>query len=400
MGTKWKQWLSSIIPGILTLAVVFGPSKITITTKLGSEFGYSMLWIIVVAIFFMAVFTAISSRIGLATSQSVITTIKNKWGKYAGVIIGLGIFLVTVSFQAGNAIGTAVSLHELTGLSIKFWVIGSSAVCIALLFLKRFYKMLEKIMITIVILMLSSFIITCIIAQPSAMDTLKGFLPQIPDGSPPLIIAFIASTFSIVGAFYQSYLVQERKKIQSKETIKDRSLTGIVLLGIMGATVMICAAAVLHSKGIKINSITEMGQALEPLFGHKATTVFLIGLFGASFSSLLGNATLGGTLFADSLGFGYLMDGKKVKYLIAAVIIIGALIALIFGKLPLELIIFAQSVTIFIVPVIGIAMFIVSNDSRVMGAYKNTICTNIAAIAGLILIFYLAFINFQKIFFS
>lgn len=398
MKQQWKEWLASIIPGILTLAVVFGPSKMTITTKLGSEYGYSMLWIIVVAVFFMAVFTNISSRIGLATNTSALTTIKELWGKKISVIIGVGIFLVTISFQAGNAIGTGVSLQELTGINIKFWVITSSLFCIALLFLKKFYKILEKIMIAIVILMLASFVITCIIAKPSVTATMQGFVPVIPDGSAPLIIAFIASTFSIVGAFYQSYLVQERKKVQSAEVIKDRSLTGIVLLGVMGATVMVCAAAVLHSKGVKINSVSDMGQALEPLFGKMATTIFMIGLFGASFSSLLGNATLGGTLMADSLGLGNLMDGKKVKFFIAAVIFVGATIATIFGKLPLELIIFAQSVTIFVVPVIGVAMFILSNNAKVMGNYKNSILANILGAAGLLLVFYLAFINFQKIF--
>ena len=49
----WKTALQSLGPGIIIAALVFGPSKITITTMLGSKFNYSMLWIVFVAIFFM-----------------------------------------------------------------------------------------------------------------------------------------------------------------------------------------------------------------------------------------------------------------------------------------------------------------------------------------------------------
>ncbi|HOA38287.1 MAG TPA: hypothetical protein PKJ36_07800, partial [Flavihumibacter sp.] len=43
----WKKWVRSLGPGLITAALVFGPSKITITSKLGAEFGYALLWAIV-----------------------------------------------------------------------------------------------------------------------------------------------------------------------------------------------------------------------------------------------------------------------------------------------------------------------------------------------------------------
>jgi manganese transport protein len=400
MSTKLKDWSGSLIPGIITLAVVFGPSKMTITTKLGAEFGYTMLWVVVVAIFFMAIFTSMAARIGMATKQSLLNTIRLKWGSKFSAIIGIGIFLVTISFQAGNAIGSGVALAELTGTSTGLWVTLSSIIGISLLFFKRFYKILEIVMIGIVIAMLFSFLVTCIVARPSISESLAGLRPQIPEGSQKLIIAFIASCFSLVGAFYQSYLVQERaRNNKNGNEIKDRSLTGILLLGLMSIIVMICAASVLHAGNIQVNTAADMGRALTPIFGRQATMFFLIGLFGASFSSLIGNATLGGTLLADSLGYGSSMDSPKAKSFIALIIIIGAAIAILFGHIPLELIVFAQSITVLIVPLIGIALFAVSNDASIMGKYKNSQAVNIAAIAGMMLVFILAGLNIQQLFF-
>ena len=143
-----------------------------------------------------------------------------------------------------------------------------------------------------------------------------------------------------------------------------------------------------------------MAKALEPLFGSYASSLFLAGLFGASFSSLVGNATVGGSLLGDALGYGSKLDSTIVKALIALVMITGATIAIIFGKLPLELIVFAQSVTIFLVPFIGIAMYSIANDARIMGTYKNSASVKILAGLGLLLIITLALSNVKALFFK
>jgi Mn2+/Fe2+ NRAMP family transporter len=62
--------------------------------------------------------------------------------------------------------------------------------------------------------------------------------------------------------------------------------------------------------------------------------------------------------------------------------------------------VFAQSVTIFLVPFIGIAMYAIANDSQVMGAYKNSLILKIFGGLGLLLIIGLAFVNVKQLFFK
>lgn len=78
---KRFNWIHTIGPGLIVGALVFGPSKLTITSKIGANFGYDLLWIILIAIFFMAVYTIIAERIGLATDKSLLTVIGEKWGE-------------------------------------------------------------------------------------------------------------------------------------------------------------------------------------------------------------------------------------------------------------------------------------------------------------------------------
>jgi manganese transport protein len=344
-------WLRLLGPGMITAALVFGPSKVTLTSKLGADYGFDLLWIVVVAIFFMVIFTAMAARIGMASDVSFLSLIRQKWGSTVAVLSGVGVFLVCASFQAGNSIGIGISIAELFDSSPEPWIIAFNLFGIALLFFRSFYKVLERIMIGLIILMLAAFLVTFFLTKPSVSQIAGGLVPVVPAGSLGLVIAFMASCFSVVGACYQSYLMQERRRIRPNEKQSGRdSFPGILILGIMSAIVLICAASVLHPQGLKVNSGSDMAKVLEPLFGNYASVFFLIGLFGAAFSSLIGNASLGGTLMSDALGYGSSFNSKVVRGLIALVMVIGATVAVAFGSLPIQLMIFAQSITIFVVP--------------------------------------------------
>lgn len=394
---KLRSWLSVLGPGIITAALVFGPSKITITSKMGADYGFDLLWVIVLAAFFMMVFTNMGTRIGAQNEESLLQLIHKKFGRATSVIIGIGIFLVAISFQAGNATGVAISISESTGTSPKIWIVVFNIAGILLLFFRSFYNVLSKFMLVMIIVMLFAFLSTAIMTKPTFSQLADGFIPSFPTGSAGLIIAFTASCFSIVGAFYQSYLVQSRRKIAGDRPLSRNEVSGsrfgIVLLGVMSAAVLICSASVLHPQGIQVNSASEMGKALEPLLGSSAYHIFFFGLFGASFSSLVGNAVLGGSLLGDTFGFGNDLNNKTVKFFISLVMVFGSIIAFVFGKAPLELIVLAQSITIFLVPFIGIVMFLIGNDSVLMKEQVNTPLTKIWAIIGLSILILLAISN-------
>ncbi|SHG30319.1 NRAMP (natural resistance-associated macrophage protein) metal ion transporters [Fodinibius roseus] len=399
VSTITKKWLAYLGPGIITAALVFGPGSLTITSKLGAIYEYELLWVIIISTILMMAFTGMGARIGIATEHSLLQSFKKRWGKWASLFTGVGIFLVTVSFQAGNAVAAGVAFAEPLGTSTVPWILLVLVCGILLLFFKSFYKVLEKVMILMVGIMLVSFLLTLIITQPDVTQVVQGAVPSIPAGSLLLVVALVASSFSIVGAFYQSYLVQEKgwKSGEVKKVVKE-SFSGIFILGCISAMILVGSGAILYPQGIEVNSASDMGLALQPLFGNWAVSLFMLGLFGASFSSLIGNATIGGTLLADALSLGSDLSSKPVRICISLIMIAGATIAIIFGKLPLELIVFAQGITIFIVPFIGAGIFILANDKDLMGALVNKKFDNLLGIIGLLVLFGLAFGNFKNLF--
>ncbi|HEY4553867.1 MAG TPA: Nramp family divalent metal transporter [Bacillaceae bacterium] len=387
-------------PAFITSALVLGPGSITLSLKIGAIHGTQLVWALVIAVLFMMVFTEMSTRIGLAANASFIQVVKDRWGRWAGLLIGLGAFLVTSSFQAGNAIGTGIAVSTMTGMNSSVWIVVMTLIGAGLLFTKQFYAILEKMMLVLVLVMLLSFMITVILIKPTISSIFSGFVPALPSGSMGLVIAMFATTFSIVGAIYQSYLVKEKgwTLSEAESGVRD-SYLGIFILGFISFLIMIAASAILKPKGLVVNDASEMGLALEPLFGSWSTMIFMLGLFGASFSSLMGNATIGGAMLSDGLGLGSKLSKMSVRSLIILVMVFGSAIGVIFGKAPVNLIVFAQAITIVIVPGIAIAILVIANDRKIMGSLKNTTWKNTIGILGLLVLLYLAFNNLKNIFF-
>jgi manganese transport protein len=386
-----KHLLRAAGPGLITAALVFGPGSLTISTRLGAGYGYRLLWLIPVAVFFMIVFTRMAARIGISAGMPALQLIRAHYGRFAALLVAAGIFLITASFQSGNSIGAGLAVAELAGTDTGIWVMLFAALAILLLFFRSFYAILEKIMIALVGVMLVSFALTLLLVAPEPALLLRGFVPVLPEGAALLSIALTASSFSVAGAFFQSYLVRE-KGLTGDDAAGSmlESTAGIVILGLITLMVMAVAGAVLAPQGLEVRSGADMGRALEPLFGRRALEIFMIGLFAASFSSLIGNATLGGAVLADALGLGRDLRVLPVRLLIMGVVVTGAAAALLFGQLRLQLIVLAQGLTVLIAPLVAWFLHRIASDRRVMGEKRSSRFESAAARAGIGLLLLMA----------
>jgi Mn2+/Fe2+ NRAMP family transporter len=185
----------------------------------------------------------------------------------------------------------------------------------------------------------------------------------------PNIAAIVATSFSVIAAMFQVYLAQEKKwgSEQIKEGMRD-STVGIAALTLISLVVMITSAAVLGSRGIQVNSAADMAAQLEPLLGRSAMWLFCMGLWGASFSSFLGNAVLGGTILSDSLNIGGKVSSRATKYIAVVIMLIGTSVAALSSRFsPVNVIIIAQAFTVITVPLAAFMIFWLSSKRELMG---------------------------------
>jgi Mn2+/Fe2+ NRAMP family transporter len=374
-------------PAFVVGAWQFGPGNLTSAVQAGSRFGYSLIWVIVVSTALMIMFTDMSVRIAIVSHGSLIETVKQILGRAVGGAAGLGVFAITLMFSVGNAVGSGLGLSLVLGGSPVWWTLTCTAVVATVLFARRLYGVIEKVLLTVVATMAVSFVVTAVLSRPSWTGAAAGLLPTIPPGTGLLLVALVGTNFSINAAFYTGYASRERglRRDQYRETTLVDTIPGIVAPGIMTALVIIASAAVLGGRG-QGASLAQLAGVLEPIAGETGRIIFALGFFGAAFSSMIANATAGGTLLSDGLGRGNQLSSVRVRLGILGVLAFGGIVTAVVGGSPIQLIIVAQALTVVVAPLLGVLLVILANNRRLMGDLRNRWWQNAIAVLGLVAI--------------
>lgn len=384
--------LRSIGPGLVTACVVIGPGSILTSSKVGSSEGFSKIWVVVLAVFFMMTYITLAARLGVVTQQSTGDLIAKRAGRWLSVLIGFSIFFISAAFQFGNNLGVHSALA--TYADFDYWVVVFNAVSILFVFAFRdLYRTIERLMSWLVGLMLISFAFNLWFAKPQLSELARGLLPSggVSEVGLPLL-GLVGTTFVISAAYFQSYLVRFKGwTTQNLRTGLTDARVGSLLMLLITLMIMSTAAAVLRGK--ELASVSDVAGQLQPLFGEKGRAIFCIGLFSAAFSSFIVNSMIGGFILADSLKLGSMPEDKGPRILTAVVLVIGMFFALYViktGVKPVAAIVAAQAVTVIAAPLMAIALLWLTNLPSVMGEYRNGKLMNLAAGAGLVLLILMA----------
>lgn len=388
-----KSFLKSLGPGFITAAVVIGPGSITVASKIGAGIGTQLLWAVIIAGSFMMLYTAMSARIGALNQQSLLSLMAAHYGRWLAVTVGLLAFIVCASFQMGNYLACSTALTTLTGIHEIIWVIVVGALALIFVFAaKRLYQALEKVMLALVFFMLVAFLGNLIVARPNLGEVFAGFIPN-PWPSPMtgLVIAMVATTFSVVAALYQSTLAQQKGwgPDDLRTGLRD-TMAGIAVLIGISMVITITSASVL--RGNTIGNAADMANQLEPLLGRGSMILFSLGFLAASFSSTIVNAMIGGGLLADSLGLSSDINRWPTRLFTALAMAVGLAAGVYTMKTssPIDGIILAQKSTILAVPLCALVIVMMANDRRVVGRHRNSIFANIWAGGALLILLWMS----------
>ncbi|MBS3180499.1 MULTISPECIES: Nramp family divalent metal transporter [unclassified Pseudoclavibacter] len=382
----WQQ-LALIGPAFVAGAWQFGPGNLTTAVQAGSSYQYALIWVIAVSTVLMIFLTDMSVRLGIKSPVSLIASIKDHLGKPLGVVAGVGVFLITLCFSVGNAVGSGLGLSMLVeGSSPVMWTAICTLGVAAVLFIRSIYNVIEKVLIGIVALMAICFVVSAFVVNPDWAEAGRGLIPTAPEGSWLLIVALVGTNFSINAAFYTSYGTKERGR--TEEDYRDVTLVdtipGIIAPGIMTGLVIVVAAGALGKTAETATSITGLAAIFEPLAGPVGGFIFALGFAGAAFSSMIPNAIAGGTMLSDAFGRGGSANTITARVTSGFILAFGLAVTLIFQTSPVELIVLAQALTILVAPILAALIIIMANRRSLMGEMRNKWWQNLFGIFGLV----------------
>ncbi len=386
--------LRRVGPGIITASVVLGPGSIVAASKAGAVGGYRLLWLLVVSALFMAAYTSMAARLGCVLEVSPLTYVSARAGRWLALLAGLSAFFVTAGFQSGNNIGIAVALDAATGVPKAFWPIAFTLISLFFLFFaRRVYAVIERLMALLVAVMIVCFFANLLRAGPSLRGVASGLSPKMADGDGLIARGMLATTFSIIAAFYQAYLVQAKR--WGREDLADAvhdAWAGIVILGLISAAILVGAAETLHGAAGGFATVEQLARQLAGLLGPWARLVFSCGLAAAALSSFLVNAIIGGGMLADGLGLDPSMDSRATRILAAFVMLAGCAVAcstFIYGTGTTTAVLVAQASTLLAAPLCAVMLLALTSSEKTMGDLKNKPASVFLGLGGLAVILWL-----------
>jgi len=384
-------------PGFLVAAAFIGPGTVTSATLAGSEFGYAFIWVVALSIFAAIVLQEMTGRFSLSTRIDVAAALgkftANKWLRSALKMLALlAIVVGCAAYEAGNIVGGGMGLEILTNVKGIVWVLMISIIA-ALLLIWNNYKLIEKFLIALVVIMGISFFISCLIVKPNILKIVQGFIPQIPAGdkSIRLILALLGTTVVPYNLFLHSSAIL--KKWQNKSDIpamRTDTFLSIGLGGIITISIIVTASAAFFLKGMAVQTPADLSLQLQPLFGKLARVFFGIGMFAAGISSAI-TAPYAAAWTAKGL-FGWKEKDWRFTFTFLFVIAFGAFAGTLSIN-PIQLILVAQVTNALLLPVVSLFLVYLLNKNEV-GVFKNTLVQNFLFLIVFIIIL---LINLKKI---
>ena len=192
-------WWRSIGPALITACVVFGPGSLLISSNVGADYGYELLWLLILTGVLMGTYMTMAARIGVVGGATPCTLIAGRLGRPAAAVIGINLCLICSAFQFSNNLAVAAAFDTMgvarlfgdpgqmtertqnlinTGALLAF----NAAVITFIFALGQVYRGLERIMKVMVALILVCFLVNLFVVGPDLLAVVKGLVPGLPEG--------------------------------------------------------------------------------------------------------------------------------------------------------------------------------------------------------------------------
>ncbi|CUW46984.1 MULTISPECIES: Nramp family divalent metal transporter [Novacetimonas] len=379
----WRRFLAFIGPGYMISVGYMDPGNWATDLQGGSQFGYHLLWVIMLSNLMAIVLQALAARLGIVTGRDLAQACRDHFSPVVSYALWVSCELAIIACDLAEVIGTAVALQLLFGLPlIGGCVVSIADAFIVLLLMQRGFRYLEAFIIGLLIIIAGCFVVQIIAAVPSISAMLHGFVPTTQILTDPsmlyIAIGIIGATVMPHNLYLHSSIVQtrafERTPTGQRDAIKWSTLDStiaLVLALFINAAILIVAAAAFHGSGHQdVAEISDAYRLLSPVLGVAiASTLFATALLAAGM-----NSTITGTLAGQIIMEGFLhlsLPAWARRLLTRGLAVIPVLfVTLFYGEHGVgELLMFSQVILSMQLPfaVIPLVMFV--SDREKMGEF-------------------------------
>ena len=396
---KWRRLFAFLGPAYLISVGYMDPGNWATDIAGGSQFGYKLIWVLLMSNLMALLLQSLSARLGLVRKMDLAQASRVTYPKTVNFFLYILAEIAIAACDLAEVLGMAIGLQLLFGLPL-LWGVSITVLDTLLLLVLQGYGMrkMEAFILGMVAIIGGAFFVEMVLAKPDMGELVTGFIPSLPNNKALYIaIGIIGATVMPHNLYLHSSLVQTRRIDQSNkglwQAIKYNIIDSVLALNMaffVNAAILVLAAATFYKVGMyHVEEIQDAHKLLAPMLGTKwAAILFAVALIAAGQSS-----TITGTLAGQIVMEGYLnlRIAPWLRRLITRLIAIipAFLVILYYGEketgpmLVLSQVILSLQLGFAIVPLIHLV-----SDKKKMGEFAIGIWTRIGAwlIAGIIVV--------------
>jgi Mn2+/Fe2+ NRAMP family transporter len=384
----WPRLLTAlgvIGPGLITGAAGDDAGGIATYASVGAEYGYTLLWALVLITVSLIVVQVQVARLGAVTGKGLAELIRERFGVRWTFVAMMVLLVANGAVTAAEFAGIAAA-GELFGIP-PLVSVPVAAVVVWLIVVRASYRMAEKIFLVLGAALLS-YVGAAALAGPDwgqvAVQTVTPSFALDP-GYLTTFITLVGTTITPYMLFYlQSSISDKGVRLEDYPSVRTDVVLGSVISDLIAAFIIICTAATLFVAGVQVATADDAARALEPLAGAYAKVLFGLGLFGASM--LAASVLPLSTAYAICGAFGWergvsyrWREAPAFNGLYTALIALAAVFVLVPGLPLIQVIVATQTLNGLLLPVVLVFIVRLANDRAIMRGHTNGRIFNVLA---------------------
>lgn len=298
-----RSWLSRLGPGLVTGAADDDPSGIGTYSQAGAQFGFTLLWTLLVSYPLMVAIQMTSARIGRVTGKGLASNMRAFGPRWLVLVLVLLLAVANTINIAADLAAMGAAIHLFLPGPEQFYVVAMGALS-AILQISLPYDSYARFLKWLTLVLFAYVAVTFVVPVNWAQVALSLVWPRASLSNDYLttVVAVLGTTISPYLFFWQAS--QEVEEMRSKpgerplrwgsnfrayrhiDRITADTWVGMAVSNGVGFFIMLTAAATLHMHHIKIQTSADAAKALEPLAGHLAAYVFAAGIVGTGMLAL------------------------------------------------------------------------------------------------------------------
>ena len=371
--------LRHIGTGLLVTVGFIDPGNWASNMAAGSQFGYSLLWIVTLSTAMLIVLQHNAAHLGIVTGTCLAEATMIHLPRPLARAVLASAYAATAATLMAEVLGGAVALQMLFGLPLPVGSAIIAAASLAMLFTSS-SKRIERLIIAFVSVVGFSFLAELALVQVDWPAAAMGWVaPSTPSGSAAVVTSVLGAVVMPHNLFLHSEVVQSSHYEQQGEEVVAERLRNelfdtIFSMGIgwaINSAMVVLAAATFYSRGIAVDDLAAAAETLSPILGPASSAIFAVALLFAGVSSSVTAGMAAGTISAGMFGEEYDIHDRHSSIGVALAFV-GALVACLFVKDAFSGLVRSQALLSLQLPITVFLLIALTSSRRVMGGHANS----------------------------